>query len=195
MKSKEAKKIYKVYVEFYEKKPNLDKSNLRNLTIEFQSMAYILGRYGVQLYSDGFVKNGYVDLDLPMSMNIQDIIVRELIGKGEDFDDESLGFPDELKKKINLIGKAVRNIIERENDKIEALRLITFISFVKKYVSPMMSDGEIKDAIGCKLTDLTMEANLTDSINHDMCKDNYGETNIDDIMSQKLQIISKTYGS
>ena len=82
--------IYKVYQEFYGKSPDFSEENFENLTIEMQAMAYILSQKGVLFSSYTFVAEGYVGLKLPMSMELQDMLVTRRNKGNEYSNDESI---------------------------------------------------------------------------------------------------------
>lgn len=167
MNNKEAKIIYKVYKKFYgrepnlsrknfrnpPKQPNLGRENFRNLTIEIQSMAYILNEYGVSLGAEEFCYQ-YIDLNMPMSMDIQDILVGKLIGNSDNLNDTSLQLNERAEKIIDIVGSAIKCVINTSQNQIEALREISNILYVKKYVLPSASDAEIMGTTKCTERDL-----------------------------------------
>lgn len=178
---KQAIEVYKAYEEFYGKKPNLNAYNFRNLTIEIQVMCYFLNEYGVCLAEDGFVRKAYESLDLPMSMNIQDVIVGRLIGSSDDFSDNSRQFPEKSKKTINTIGRVIRGVVGDTSEPIETLRLLSYISYIKKYVIPSADDEKIRELANCELSDLDNQRKVTNAIKEEMCKDNFDDTNIENV--------------
>lgn len=190
---KQAIEVYKAYKEFYGKEPNLNKDNFRNITIEIQSMCYFLNEYGVCLSEDGFSKE-YKDFDLPMSMNIQDVIVTRLIGNHENFFDASRQFPEESKKTINTIGRIIRGVISGASEPIETLRLISYISYIKKYVIPSDNDEEIRELANCELSDLDKERKVIDAIKEEMCKDNFDDANVESVRKMIEEESPVTYG-
>ena len=172
--------IYKAYKDFYKKEPNFNKENLMNITIEIQSMVYLLREYNVNLGGEGFVKDAYKELNLQMDMKIQDIIVFELIGKQNNFDD-SLKFNERTNKYIDIIGTAVRNEINNTSNPIESLRIILYILYNKKYVSPWASDEDIMKIVNCDEIYINKAHNLLNTIKVELCKDNFDEKNIESI--------------
>lgn len=165
MNRKEAKLLCKVYKEFYGKDPNFSKDNFRNITIEIQSMAYILNEYGVSLGAYGFVKEAYVGWDLPMSMDLQDIMINHLIGNSEIMIDDSIGLNENAKKKIEIISKEIRSVINYTSNPIESLRLISFILFIKTHAIPSATESKIIEYANCELKDLENEEKVINAIN------------------------------
>lgn len=178
---KQAIGIYKTYKEFYDKEPNFSKDNFRNITIEIQAMCYLLNEYGVCLEEDGFIRNGYKDLDLPMSMNIQDVIVERLIGSNNDFSDIPFQFFGSSKKIINIIGKAIRGEVENTSDPIETLKLISSISYVRKYVIPSANDEKLRELVDCESSDLDRERRVMSAIKEELCKNNFDDINMENV--------------
>lgn len=178
---KDYKIIYSAYKLFYNKEPNFSKDNIRNITIEIQSMAYILSLYGITIVANRFVKDGYKGLELPMSMDIQDIIVDKLLENKENIEEELVQFSDEVTKEIYIIGDIANSIIDDTEDRIETLRKIVYISFTKRRVILDDSDDKIKEIANCEDIDLKLEKNLFERINHDLCNDSYNYGNIYDI--------------
>lgn len=156
MDKKNEKIIYKIYKDFYKKEPNFDKENLRNITIEIQSMLYILKLNHIDIFCEGFSRE-YIDLELPMNMTVQDIIVGRLIGNNEDLSDSSLHFNDISKMYIDRIGFAVTEFINSFEDPIETLRLMSYLSFFDEQVYSFdVDDFGLDDIeyIGCKMEDI-----------------------------------------
>lgn len=175
------KLIYKIYKEFFDKEPNFSKENIKNVTIEIQSMLYILEECGVLFFEDDFVKSNYKDLDLPMSMNVQDIIVNQLVDNDKDLSDDSLHFTKITEKLIGITGSVIRDSIKDTQDQIEALRLIACILYVKKNVYPNANEDEIKQLANCELEDLNIEEEAIDTITNELCKNNFDENNVENI--------------
>lgn len=180
MSKKEAKVIYKAYKKFFGKEPNFNKENFMNLTIEIQAMAYILNEYGVNIGANGFCYE-YTDLDMPMSMDIQDIVVGKLIGKSDDLNDDSIQYSEFAEKTISLIGSAIRFAINTCQNPIEELRKISNILYVKEYVLPSSSDEKIMEITKCTKKDLSDVERLIEIINQERCKDNFGKSNLENI--------------
>lgn len=180
MNKREKKIIYIAYKQFYNKEPIFSKENFMNLTVEIQSMAYILNEYGVSLGAYRFCYE-YVDLNMPMSMEIQDIIVGWLIDSSDEFDDNSLEFNERENKLINILGSTIRNIIANSHNKIEELRKISNILYVKKYVRPSANDKEIMELEKCTDEDLKTVEELIEFIKKEQCKDNFDKSNIESI--------------
>ena len=184
MEIKNNKIIYKAYKEFYRKEPNFCKENIRNITIEIQSMLFILREYGINLGCESFVKNAYSDLDLPMDMTIQDIIIGKLIGKNIDLIDDSIKFNELANKYIDVIGSAITNVINNSEDSIETLRVITYILYTRKYVLPTATADVIKKFTNCQETDLENVNRLIYSIKIELCKDNFDKVNIEKMINE-----------
>ena len=191
---KQAIEVYKTYKEFYGKEPNFSKDNFRNITIEIQSMCYLLNEYGVCLEEDGFVGNGYKDLALPMSMNIQDVIVERLIGNNNNFSDTPFQFLGNPKKIIDTIGGVIRNEIENTSDPIETLRLISYVSYVRKYVIPSATEEKLRELVNCESSDLDRERKVMDVIKEELCKDNFDDTNMENVRKMIEEDSPASYG-
>ncbi len=180
MYKKEEKIIYQTYKKFYGKEPNFNRENFMNLTIEIQSMAYILSEYGVIIGKDGFCYE-YTDLSMPMSMDIQDIIVGKLIGNSDNLNDALLQFTESAEKTINIVGKSIKYVINNSQNPIESLREISNILYVKKHVRPMASDDEIMETTKCSERDLRDVEQLIEFIKQEKCKDNFNKSNIENV--------------
>lgn len=175
----EAKVIYKVYKDFYKKEPIFSEDNFRNITIEIQSMAYILDEYGVMIGPGRFSKKEYRDLNLPMDLDIQDIIIRQ-IEKNEDLNDSSLIFSKRAIKIIDIVGKVIRSVMNNTQTPIETLRTISCILCIKKS-HPFASEELIKALADCKDEDLDNFEKVIDAIKNEACKDNFDKNNIENL--------------
>lgn len=173
------KKIYKLYKEFYGKEPNFNKENFMNLTIEIQAMAYLLNQYGVATGSRGFCYE-YANLRMPMSMSVQDIVIK-LIENSDDLNDDSLQFTEFAKKTINIVESAIRCSINNSQDQVEELRKIINILYVREHVLPSASDEMIMESEKCTKKDLKDVEQLIKLINQEMCKDNFDRSNIENV--------------
>lgn len=180
MKDKDVKIIYKTYKQFYGKEPNLDTGYIGHLTIEIQAMAYLLNEYGVSLGDNRFCYE-YTDLNMPMSMDIQDIIIGKLSGNIDDLNDDSLEFSARADKLINIIGSAIRCITANSQNKTEELRKISNILYIKKHVRPLASDKEIMEVEKCTEEDLKKVEQLIEFIKQEQCKDNFDQSNIENV--------------
>lgn len=180
MSKREEKIIYQTYKKFYGKEPNFNRKNLMNLTIEIQAMAYILNEYGVTIGADGFCY-AYTDLSMPMSMDIQDIVVGKLIENSDDLNDDLLQFTEYAEKTINIVGNAIKCAIKNSEDPIEELRKISNILYVKEHVRPSASDEEIMETTKCTKQDLSDIEQLIEFIKQEKCKDNFDKSNIENI--------------
>jgi len=153
--------IYKLYKEYYLKEPILEKENLINLTIEIQSMFYFLREHGLVLGCEkGFCLGCYKDLDLPMDMGIQDVIIEKMIGKDISLLDDSVEFSELTKKFINIVGSKVREEIGNSENSIEILRMITYIVYSREFVYPSASDEEVLEYMNCDKKDLEITKSL-----------------------------------
>lgn len=180
MNKREEKIIYKAYKQFYNREPNFSKENFMNLTVEIQFMAYILNECGVSLGAYRFCYE-YVDLSMPMSMDVQNIIVGKLIGNSDDLNDASLEFNKRTDEFINIIGSAIRNITADSQNRIEKLRKISNILYVKKCVCPSASDEEIMETAKCDEEDLKNVERLIEFIKQERCKNNFDKSNIENV--------------
>lgn len=176
------KTIYQAYKRFYGKEPNFNGENLMNLTIEIQSMAYILGKYDVFL---GLGTNGfsyeYTNLDMPMCMEIQDIIVSELIGNKDNLEDDSVRFTEFAENTISTVGHAIRNILNDSPNQIETVRKLCNLLYVKEYVLPTSSDEVIMADTKCTREDLEAVEKLIGLIIQEQCKNNFDKSNIENV--------------
>lgn len=177
---KKEKIIYQTYKKFYGKEPDFNKENFMNLTIEIQFMAYILNEYGVSLSSDGFCYE-YTNLSMPMSMDIQDIVVGSLILNSDDLSEGSLEFIESTDKTINIVGSAIKNITANSQNRIEELMKISNILYVKKHVCPSASDEDIIEIAKCTEEDLKNVEQLIEFIKQEKCKGNFNKSNIQNI--------------
>ena len=194
MSKRSEKSIYLAYKKFYGKEPNSNRENFMNLTIEMQAMAYILFEYGIAIEgANGFCYE-YKDLDMPMSMDIQDIVVGKLIGNSDDLNDDSLQFPKFVEKTISIIGSAIKCAINNTQDPIEELRKISNILYVKKHVRPTASDEEIMEKAKCTKKDLRDVEQLIEFINQERCKDNFDQSNAENIRKMIDGEDSSPYG-
>ncbi len=167
--------IYKVYQEFYGKSPDFSEENFENLTIEMQAMAYILSQKGVLFSSYTFVAEGYVGLKLPMSMELQDMLVTRRNKGNEYSNDESIKLQESVRKKVALIGKIVREKIEVTKNPVEMLRQIVYINIVKNRVLPNAKEDEIANISACEKCAIAGEESLDFALQIELAKTNYGK--------------------
>ena len=188
---KEAKIIYNVYKKFYDKEPNFDEKNFMNLTIEIQAMCYILKEYGVEIGDSGFCYE-YKNLNMPMSLSIQDTIISKLMGNHDDLSDHSVKFQELVEVAIARIGLFVRGITSYDKDQVEALRRISNILYLEKYVMPNASDKEIMEVEACNYNELSYVRQLNKLIIQEKCKNNFDRINVDNIekMSDSSELTS-----
>lgn len=177
---RQAKILLKAYNKFYNKDVNPSRDNLINLTIEIQSMVYILQKFGIELGANGFVRDGYKNLNLPMSMSIQDIVVSSLIENDSSLIDTSIEFNQYTNKNIDIIGKATRFIINQTDNPVDTIRAITSILFTKKYVVPDADNEMIKEYAQCTDSDISNAKKLVYIIKN-MKKNIYDEFTIEKI--------------
>ena len=174
------KLLYKIYREFFDKEPDFSKGNIKNITIEIQSMLYILDSCGVIFFANKFFKNRCKNLEVPISMDIQDIIVDQLVDNDKILNDDSLHFTEITKRMIAITGSVIRNEIKDTQNQTEALRVISNILYIKKEVCPNNNDG-IRQLTNCELEDLNIEEKVIDAITNELCKTNFDENNIENI--------------
>lgn len=166
----EAKKLYKTYLEFYKKEPNLKRDNIRLLTIEFQSMVYMLHEYNIILGDYGFIKYGYRDMNLPMSRNVQSIITGFIAGKDKETF-ESYELDSNYKKIVGIIGEAVMDEIKNEKYPDEKLKDLALISYFRNHIKPNRTDAEIKKMAYCSDEEIQSVNNINNKIvNNDFYK-------------------------
>lgn len=142
--------IYAIYKAFYNKEPNLKAENRHNLTIEIQTMTYLLAQYGLIFGNYRFAYNELTDLNMPISMELQDDIVGELLNR-DNIELKRLinRNPIKLNKYVKLIGAIVTEEIKDKEDPIESLRLISSIHYTSKYMIPNATILEIADYNAC----------------------------------------------
>lgn len=179
MKKRTEKIIYQTYKKFYGKEPNLNKENMRNLTIEIQAMAYILNRYGVTIGENGFCYE-YTDLNMPMSMSIQDVIIEKLIGNKENLNDSSFQFDRRAERIINIVASAIKIAISNRENQIEELRKIVNLLYVKEHVCPSANKERLMEVTKCSEKDLINIEQLEYIINEGN-KNNFDKVNITNI--------------
>lgn len=180
MTKREEKIIYKAYKQFYNREPDFSEDNFMNLTVEIQTMVYVLDGYGVLLGANGF-RYEYKDLNMPMSMDIQDIIVGKLIDNVDDLNDTSLQFSKRANKMISITGNAMRSITDNSQNRIEELRKICNILYVKKSVCPSASDDVLMEIAKCTEEDLKKVEQLIELIKQEESKDNFDKANIENV--------------
>lgn len=173
-----ANSLYHAYKRIYGKHPDL-MGDQKELTIEFQTMVYFLSQYGVSFMRFGFVYEGRTDIDMPMSLEIQDILVAHMFGH------EASEFEEEVE--FNKHANNVMNILARELGYLKApwgLMVITRLHFIENRVLP---SGE--------LSDICAEAKIQEGVYKsyrvflanilcELSKDNYDETNLESIRRQ-----------
>lgn len=177
MEQYQDKVIFNMYKKFYGKDPDLSSTNIKNITIEIQSMFLIIQEYSCLLNKTSFTYGAFKDLNLPFDLELQDVIVRQLIDNDISYD--MLQFSDYVEMVISLIGTSVRTIINGSKNSIESLRQISCVLFIKKYVKLSSVDEELKEIFGLDLDALTLEKNLNEMIKVELGKDNYNDNNLD----------------
>lgn len=181
--------INSIYQDFYGKEPNFSEENFENLTIEMQAMAYILEQSGegLSIISDGFVKEGYIDLTLPMSMGLQDTLVDHRRKTQEDSKEKvKEKLKESARKKIALIGKVVKENIASTPNPIETLRQIVYVSFIRERVWATASEEEIASLSGCNLESVIREKKLAIAIRDELAKENYDRSNLESV-SERIE--------
>lgn len=142
--------IYAIYKTFYNKEPNLKEENRHNLTIEIQAMTYLLAQYGLTFGDYRFSYNELMDLNMPISMELQDDIVGKLLNR-DNIELKRLinRNPIKLNKYVKLIGTIVTEEIKDKEDPIESLRLISSIHYTSEYMIPNATILKIADYNAC----------------------------------------------
>lgn len=164
----QAEKIYAIYKEFYNKEPNLNEENRRNLTIEMQAMTYLLAQYGITCGDYRFAYNELIDLKMPISMELQDDIVGKLLNRDNIELTRSINRnPIKLTKYVKLIGTIVMEEIKDKEDPIESLRLISSIHYTSEYMIPCATISEIADYNTCSLDEVENTRQLIKKIELD----------------------------
>lgn len=145
---KKAQIIVGIYKEFFNKVPDFSQENKRNITIEIQSMSYILRTYGIDL-GYRYVYNELEDLHMPVSMDLQDVILEQLLYHDtKDFEEKSQ-LKTDIKTKINSIGKIITSEINDKECPIEALRLISSVLYTAEYILPNSSASQEAEFNNC----------------------------------------------
>lgn len=173
-----ANALYHAYVRFFGKKPEL-KGDKNELTIDFQTMTYLLSQYGVSFMRNSFIKEGYTDMDIPMSMEIQDVLVSHVFGHEESEFERSV----EFNKHTNRILDILSHELEFVSSRAELCSLVKLM-FTKERVIPASSDDELCQTTGATQENLESYKNFVVSVIYEMMKDEDRTMDIDTIREE-----------
>ncbi len=126
--------IYTVYKEFYGKEPNLDKENRKNITLEVQSMVYLLAQYGVRLGYTDFDYNALEEFNMPLSIELQKSVIDKLIGCVNQQSETSVELEAPVKSAIQFVSTIVTDEMRDKKNPIEVVRLISAIFYSEGYI-------------------------------------------------------------
>lgn len=143
----EKKAIVKLYRVFYQKEPIFLAENYESLTIEIQSMFYILNYFGMSSYT--FSYNALENMNMPISLDLQDLIVK-LINQQEVISADEFNNPT-LLQRASEIAQKINELLNENEDKLETLRLITSIMHSKTSMYPTYNEQQIADLNNCEL--------------------------------------------
>lgn len=156
--------LYDCYKAFYDKEPDFRKENRRNTTIEFQAMIYLLEQYRVMVGNYGFAYNELVDLYMPISMKLQDLLIEMLNHENSEFVISNCVLRPEVEAKIRLIGAAIMSVINKKENSVEALRLLSSIYYTSNSILPNATYEEIAKSNQCSLDDVIEANDLRNSL-------------------------------
>lgn len=167
-----ANMLYHAYERMYNVSPDLT-GDQTDLTVMFQTMAYFLNQYGVSFMDASFVREGYTDLDMPMSMEIQDILVNYVFGHSKDEFAEQVSFNDHALRVIETLS--------RELGFIKApwgLKMVTKIHFFENRVLPSGSKEEVSKAANVSIDVYNSYREFIENVVADLAKDNFDQNNL-----------------
>lgn len=173
-----ANALYHAYVRFFGRKPEL-KGDKTLLTIDFQAMTYLLSQYGVSFMRSYFVKEGHSDVDIPMSMEIQDVLIREVFGHDESEFESVVDFNKHANHVLDILAHELEFISSREE-----LSSLVKLMFTKERVMPSASDDELRDATLATQETLESYKNFIVSVIYEMTKDDNKSANIEAIREE-----------
>lgn len=175
-----ANALYHAYVRFYGKKPEL-KGDKTELTIDFQAMTYLLSQYGVSFMRSSFVKEGYTDIDIPMSMEIQDVLVSHVFGHDESEFESNVEFNKHANRILDILAHELEFVSSREE-----LGSLVKLMFTKERVIPTASDDELCQSTGSTQETLEFYKNFVVSVIYEMMKDDNKDVDVD-IIREELE--------
>ena len=134
----DSKALIEIYKLFYNENPNF---SLSNINIRVQTMMSILALFGINLEEDySFSLLG--KNKMPNSLYLEQL-VNKLFPLGEIVDiEEPIKLADELTKIIKIVGECVREVINTEYNKDDALITISKVIYAGRY--SLSSNSNIK---------------------------------------------------
>lgn len=162
--------LYESYKLFYNKEPNFKEENRRNITIEMQAMVYLIQQhYGVLIGDYRFAYNELIDLYMPISMELQDLLVSKMLNhENTEFKVPDVELEGKAKFKIFTIGSHIMETISKKENPIEALRLLSSIYHTSKSMMPSATDDKTGDFNHCSLEEVIEVKELNDAITLDL---------------------------
>ncbi len=135
----DSKALIEIYKLFYNENPNF---SLSNINIRVQTMMSILALFGINLEEDySFSLLG--KNKMPNSLYLEQL-VNKLFPLGEIVDiEEPIKLADELTKIIKIVGECVREVINTEYNKDDALITISKVIYAGRY--SLSSNSNVKE--------------------------------------------------
>ena len=146
--------LYASYKAFYGKEPDFKEENRMNITIEMQAMAYLLERYRAVIGNYRFAYHELSDLYMPISMQLQDLLVGMLNHENEEFIFSNCCLKPELEAKIKLIGTTIMQSINKKENPINALRLLCSIYYTNERIMPLATVEQMKEFNQCSIEEI-----------------------------------------
>lgn len=165
----EAKRLCKLYEEFYQKEPNFLEENRKNITIEMQAMAYLLEQYGVSCGLYRFSYNS--DIKMPISIELQDVIVMHLLGHSAKEYESDLELNKRTKKIISLVGSKIREKLEEKINPIEMLQRIASVYYARTLMLLGADSKTIASSMQIPIDEITEVDKLIRKISLEHLKD------------------------
>ncbi len=178
--------LYQAYTRLYGKIPDLN-GNRQDLTIEFQAMVYFLREYGVTFMRTSFVAEGYTDIDMPMSMELQDILASLMFGNALEEINEVVKFNKHTNKILDILASE----FERIHNTSE-LRMLVKLHFTKERVLPSFADTDLCDYVHAYLKDFQMYASFIANILDELSNDDKLQPNIDEEKTQEFHKLKRS---
>ena len=134
----DSKAVIEIYKLFYNENPDF---SLSNINVRVQTMMSILAQFGITLESD--YSFSLLGNKMPNSLYLAQLI-NNLFPLGEITDiDEPIKLADEPKKIIKIVGECVREVINDEYDKDDALITISKVIHAARY--SLSSNSNVKE--------------------------------------------------
>ena len=178
--------LYQAYTYLYGKTPDL-KGDRQDLTIEFQAMVYFLREYGVTFLRTSFVAEGYMDIDMPMSMELQDILVSLMFGNASEEINEVVEFNKHTNKMLNILASEFEHIHNTSE-----LRMLVKLHFTKEEVLPSIADAELCNYVHASSEDFQMYASFIANILDELSNDDKTQSNIEEEKTQEFHKLKRS---